>query len=71
MTQKLAAPNQWGQDVYLPADADKLRIKVFPDEFPKPKPKDDSPRFESQGAKEKADKVDDRKRSTPGDRGQN
>lgn len=64
MLQKLAAPNQWGQDVYLPADAEKVRIKVFPDEFPKPKPRDDSPRFESQGVKEKADKGDDTKGST-------
>lgn len=43
MIQKLAAPNRWAPDVYLPADADKVRIKIFPDEFPKPKPRDDNP----------------------------
>lgn len=43
--QKLTAENIWGQDVYLPADAHKVRIKVFPEEFPKPEPQDDSPRL--------------------------
>lgn len=37
LRQKLAAPDHWGQDVYLPAHADKVRVKVFPDEFPVPK----------------------------------
>jgi hypothetical protein len=36
--QKLAAPDRWGQDIYLPSNADQVRIKVFPDEFPVPKP---------------------------------
>jgi hypothetical protein len=40
--QKLVAPNRWGQDVYLPANADKLRIKIFPDEFPVPNPPKDA-----------------------------
>ena len=70
MIQKLVAPNRWGQDVYLPADADKVRIKIFPDEFPKPEPKDDSPRFESQGVEGKADKGRGDERNNPGKNGQ-
>jgi hypothetical protein len=53
---KLAAENRWGQDVYLPADADKVRIKVFPDEFPDPNPEDKDPKFESTGPNEEEDK---------------
>ncbi len=40
----------------MPADADKVRIKVFPDEFPDPKPEDKDPKFESTGPNEKEDK---------------
>jgi hypothetical protein len=47
LSYKLAAPHRWGQDMYLPAEADKIRIKIFPDEFPNPKPEDMSPKSES------------------------
>jgi hypothetical protein len=47
VSQRLAASNRWGQDVYLPADADKARIKIFPEEFPDPKPVSKSPNLES------------------------
>jgi hypothetical protein len=35
---KLAGSNSWAQVVYLPAGADKLRVKIFPDQFPDPTP---------------------------------
>jgi hypothetical protein len=41
--QKLTAPNRWGQDVYLPANADTVRIKIFPDEFRAPKSTQEDP----------------------------
>jgi hypothetical protein len=48
--QKLVASNRWGQDVYLPANADKIRIKVFPDEFPVPSPPKEVLGPESEGS---------------------
>ena len=56
LSYKLAAQNRRGRDVYLPADADKVRIKVFPDEFPDPKAEDKDPKFESTGLNEKESK---------------
>jgi hypothetical protein len=53
---KLAASNRWGQDMFLPVDADKLRIKVFPDEFPDPKPRNHDPQFEAEAAENKEKK---------------
>lgn len=35
---KLVGLNSWARVVYLPADADKLRVKIFPDKFPDPTP---------------------------------
>ncbi len=35
-TYRLASADIWGSEVYLPANADKLRIKVFPELFPQP-----------------------------------
>lgn len=52
LSYRLASSNRWGRDVYLPPDADKVRIKVFPDEFPDPKPEDKDPKFESTDEKE-------------------
>lgn len=34
--QKLVATNRWAAEVYLPRDAERVRIKIFPDEFPEP-----------------------------------
>ena len=31
---RLVSSNRWAAEVYLPQDAEKLRIKIFPDEFP-------------------------------------
>ncbi len=35
-TYKLVPPGNWGGEIHLPENADKLRIKVFPDQFPDP-----------------------------------
>jgi len=37
-SHRLTASNRWGQDMTLPINADNVRIKVFPDEFPDPQP---------------------------------
>jgi hypothetical protein len=47
VSHKLAAPNRWGQDMYLPDDADTVRTKIFPDKFPDLRPKNDDPQFEA------------------------
>ena len=44
---KLAASNRWGQDMFLPEDAENVRVKFFPDKFPDPKPANDNPQFEA------------------------
>ncbi len=36
LTYKLVSGNSWGSEIYLPANADKLRIRVFPEHFPDP-----------------------------------
>jgi hypothetical protein len=38
LSYKLVGSNYWGRDMYLPAHADKLRVTIFPDKFPDPKP---------------------------------
>jgi len=35
-TYKLVSANGWGSETYLPANADKLRIEIFPERFPDP-----------------------------------
>jgi hypothetical protein len=42
LTYKLVSPDGWGSDIDLPANADKLRIKIFPEHFPEPQPSDPS-----------------------------
>jgi len=56
LSYKLTASNRWGQDMHLPADADKVRVKIFPDEFPDPKPGNNSPQFEAKAVEGKETK---------------
>jgi hypothetical protein len=35
-TYKLVPPDSWGRETYLPANAEKLKIRIFPEQFPDP-----------------------------------
>jgi hypothetical protein len=47
---RLMGSHSWADVIYLPADADKLRVNIFPNEFPQPKPAEHDVRFESEGS---------------------
>jgi hypothetical protein len=56
VSERLAAPSHWGQDICLPSNAKEVRVKIFPDEFPDPKPENKNPQFESKAVETEENK---------------